>query len=176
MKLLLLYILTASLLLSTPAFSQVSKHNIELGVGASKGYNLLPATKTGWSGDVGYIVMLSVSNAVTLNANFTTFRTGSASGFRYRNEFRILTAGLRHRFSEKVYTSISLGGASILKTSGSETFAGIAQIRSGVLLPIKNNSIDISILLTQATDKTGWFGIRVGTVLPVSKRRTLTKG
>jgi hypothetical protein len=175
MKLFFLHILTASLLLSTPAFSQVSKHNIELGIGASKGYNFLSATKTGWSGDVGHIVMLSLSNAITLNANFTSFRTGSASGFRYRNEFRTLTAGLRHRFSEIVYTSISIGGASILKSSGSETFAGIAQIRSGVLLPLKSNSIDISILLNQATDKTGWLGIRIGTVLPVNKRRTLAK-
>lgn len=171
MKLFLPHILAALLLHNIPAFSQVSKHTIEFGVGASKAYNLPSSTKTGWSVDAGYIVMLSLSNAITLHANFTTFRSGSTSGLLYRNEFRALFGGLRHRFSEMVYTSISLGGASILKSPGSETFAGIAQIRPGVLLPLKNSSIDLSISLTQATDKTGWFGIRIGTVLPVSKRR-----
>lgn len=112
--------------------------------------------------------MIDHSNDVTIQLDFTKFRTKTRI---FESEIRSLHLGFRHRFTEKLYSQLSLG-TSLVGQRGLSEFAGSAELRTGFVFPItEKSSVDVSLLVAQTTKEFGWVGLKAGMMHSFKKKK-----
>jgi hypothetical protein len=158
-----------SLITTQVAIAQQSKNNLSAAAGISYPYSPKPYNTPAFNGNVEYVLMFNPNNGIAFQIDIVKFRNKER---QLQTEFRSISIGHKHRFTEKFFTQLSLGGSSFQSNIGQSSFLGMVEIKTGLYFPGKNKyGYEFSLFMQQTTGNFGWIGLQAALMLSFESKK-----
>ncbi len=161
--------ITLSLVVTQVVIGQRSKDNLSTSFGISYPYSPKLFNTPALNINAEYLLMLSQNNGIAFQVDVVRFRNKERF---LETEFLSISVGHRHRFTEKFFTQLSLGGSSFRNTVGETILWGMGEIKTGLYFPGKSKyGYEISLFMQQTTKNFGWVGIQAAIILSFESKK-----